>query len=669
MARPSVPVWDVTALVNAADPKASLPERHLWLIRLLEWLRHAPVPAEEGQAPKPVARLKHLLNLLERHPEHRERVAAMLAVFWREIDTAALFADFGFSSGTSFVGEIARRLRVQWLPLTPATADLGELFGLLFPHADDARWLDAIDHDTLARLVRVVGTARGAAQWRTPLVDAVLFLSSEVRASGFSPLLRQRMSAQLLAEAPFRQLARVAEHIGELVEAGDHAALLREGQYLRALLQSCRRCADSVHDHLEEHGISINVVFELEQLRERTHRIEDLLNCMLSPTPEREVARLIADLVRTAQRQRSVRALFAQHYSLLARKMTERSASSGEHYITRNRGDYWRMLRAAMGGGMVIAGTTFIKFAVLAIGLSAFWGGFWAGINYAISFVLVHLAHWTIATKQPAMTAPALAEKLGDMSRDDAVEGFVDEVVNMIRSQSAAIFGNLVIAGPLTLAVQLGWTAAFGAPLVGPAEAHHAMSALTLLGPTAFYAAITGVLLFGSSVIAGWVENWFVWHRLDSAIEWNPRFVARLGAARARRWAAWWRANISGLTSNIALGMMLGLVPVVAHFFALPIDVRHVSLSTAQLGVAVGAEGFGLLATPLFWWCMAGLAVTATLNVSVSFFLAFKLALRSRGVRLADRSRIYAAIRRRLRTRPLSFLWPPRAATKDTASA
>jgi site-specific recombinase len=58
---------------------------------------------------------------------------------------------------------------------------------------------------------------------------------------------------------------------------------------------------------------------------------------------------------------------------------------------------------------------------------------------------------------------------------------------------------------------------------------------------------------------------------------------------------------------------------------------------------------------------MAGLVVTATLNVSVSFFLAFKLALRSRGVRLADRSRIYAAIRRRLRTRPLSFLWPPRA--------
>ena len=34
--------WDLTALLNAADPQATLAERNLWLVRLLEWLRHAP---------------------------------------------------------------------------------------------------------------------------------------------------------------------------------------------------------------------------------------------------------------------------------------------------------------------------------------------------------------------------------------------------------------------------------------------------------------------------------------------------------------------------------------------------------------------------------------------------------------------------------------------------
>ena len=145
--------WDLTALLNAADPKASLPERHLWLIRLLEWLRHAPVdaaPRTEAQpTPMPVLRLKHLLGVLERHPEHHERVAELLRRIWAEVDNAALLADFGFAPRTGLWGELGRRMRARVLPLTPATTDLGELFALLFPDKNDAAWLLAIDAATL----------------------------------------------------------------------------------------------------------------------------------------------------------------------------------------------------------------------------------------------------------------------------------------------------------------------------------------------------------------------------------------------------------------------------------------------------------------------------------------------------------------------------------------
>ena len=225
-------------------------------------------------------------------------------------------------------------------------------------------------------------------------------------------------------------------------------------------------------------------------------------------------------------------------------------------------------------------------------------------------------------------------------------------------------FGNLFAVAPAVLAVQLVWQSAFGAPLIGHRDAVHVLESLTLLGPTALFAAFTGVLLFASSIIGGWVENWFVWHRLDSAIAWNPRCVAALGAARAQRWSAWWRRNISGLASNTSLGLMLGIVPALAAFFALPSEVRHVTLSTGQLAAAVGALGFGVMTTSLFWWCVAGIAATGVLNLTVSFVLAFKVALRSRGIRLADRSRIYRAIRRRLRRRPVSFLLPPAPGTE-----
>ena len=666
MAKARVSPWDLTALLNAADPKASLPERHLWLIRLLEWLRHAPVEGEAQVTPTPVLRLKHLLGVLDRHPEHQVRVAELLRRIWSGVDSAALLADFGFAPRMDLWRELARRLRARVLPLTPATTDLGELFPLLFPQADDAAWLLAIDATTLERLRTYVAPERGSSAWRTPFVEAIVFLASAVRASGFSPTLRLRMSQQLLADQPFRQLARIAEQVGGHALGFDgkttpetEAALLQEAQYLRALLDVCRRCADSVHDHLEEHGVSVNVVFEVDQLRERTHRMDALLTCVISPEPAREVARLLAELVRTADEGRSVGALMSRHYSLLARQVAERSAETGEHYITRDRDEYRRMLRAAAGGGALMAGTTLLKFALLALGLSAFWGGFWAGVNYAASFVIIQVLHFTVATKQPAMTAPAMAAKLTDLSDDARVEGFVDEVAHLIRSQAAGILGNLALVAPIVWGVQWLTRAAFGAPLVGHQAADYVLKSLTLLGPTALFAAFTGVLLFVSSLIAGWAENWFVWHRLDSAIAWNPRIVATLGAPRAARWAAYWRTNISGIAANISLGMMLGVVPVVALFFGLPLEVRHVTLSTGQLAAALGSEGVGLLRQGGFWWCVAGIAVTGVLNLGVSFLLAFKVALRSREIRLADRSRIYRAIRARLWAKPLSFVVPP----------
>lgn len=77
--------WDLTALLNAADPKAPLAERHLWLVRLMEWLRRAPLEGEaERSTPTPVLRLKHLLNVLQRNEPQRAAVGAMLARIWRE---------------------------------------------------------------------------------------------------------------------------------------------------------------------------------------------------------------------------------------------------------------------------------------------------------------------------------------------------------------------------------------------------------------------------------------------------------------------------------------------------------------------------------------------------------------------------------------------------------
>jgi len=660
--------WDLTALLNAADPKAALVQRNLWLVRLLEWLRHAPArheePAGEDRGtPLPLRRLKHLLNVLERHPEHARSFAAVISGVWAEADALGLFAEVGFAPRMDLWGEFFNRLRERLLPDTADTRDLGELFALLFPAESDEQWLLAIDDALLERVARLFKPAQAApgGDWRAALVSALTVLVSSVRAAGLAGPLRKRMDQALLADQPFEQLAAAGDAVVAALRAQDHAALATALQFFRALLARCSQAAATVPDHLEEHGVSVDLMFEVEQLLARSQRIEDLLDCLVSAHPQRELLRLVAGLVRVVHERRSIHTLFSRHYSLLARKVAERSAATGEHYITRDRSEYRDMLRRAAGGGLVIVGTTFAKFAVMALGLTAFWAGFWAGANYALSFVIIHLLHWTVATKQPAMTAPAMAHKLQHIATPEGLESFVDEVANLFRSQVAGILGNLLMVAPLVLGVQLLSRALFGVTPVGEQDAHYVLHSLTVLGPSWLFAAFTGVLLFASSLIAGWVENWFVFHRLDSAIAWNPRIIARLGQARAQRWAAWWRANISGLAANVSLGMMLGLVPALLAFFGLPIEVRHITLSTGQLAAAVGHLGFGVMASSPFWLCVIGVLGTGALNLGVSFYLAFKVALRSRGIKLDDQRRVLGAIWQRLRSAPRSFFLPPRA--------
>lgn len=649
------PDTDLRALLAAADPGAERADRHLWLIALVDRLRQ-PAPAE---------RLPQFLALLETEPSLARRCRALLHTVFASADAGTLLADFGFSPRSGFGAELLDRLRRVTLPGTPDTGDLGQLFQMVFHDPGDADWLGAIDAPTLARIERLLVDGPVREHWHRALIDSVQMLASQVRAVGLSASIRPRIDPVLLADRPFHQLAQAAARLAEVDEAPDTPESPRAPSraqqltFLRVLLDACRAAAASVRGHLDAWGVSVDVVFQIEQLHERIARIEALLDCLAAPEPAQEWQRLAVTFARSVQTRRSIGALFSHHYAMLARKVAERSAATGEHYITRTRDEYVDMLRRACGGGLVIAGTTFLKFAIGALTLSAFWAGFWTGANYAASFVLIHLLHWTVATKQPAMTAPAMAAKLeGVGDSDAATEDFVDEVTHLMRTQIAGILGNVLVVAPVVLLAQVAAWQWQGAPLINEQTARYVLQNLTLLGPTLLFAAFTGVLLFLSSLIAGWWENWFVLHRLDSAIAHNPRIVRWLGRARAQRWSAWWRANISGLAANCSLGFMLGLVPTLAAFFGLPIEVRHVTLSAGQVAAALGTLGVSVLSEPAFWWCVAAVPLTGALNVLVSFTLAFRLALRSRGLQVRDRGRLHAALRRRMREAPGSFLRP-----------
>lgn len=651
---------DLAQLLAAIDPAAPLAQRHLQLIALLDWVRG------DGQAVEgATGRVALLVEAAERSPEARARLQAWWATLTQQLDITTLLADFGFAQRTSMASELAERLRYKLLPASPDTLDASELFMLALPDEFDARWLAALDEPLLNRLLAVLVPApeQGCgSHWQHALLDAMTYCAGQILSTGFAPELRLRMSEAAREAQPFHALIRDVESLRvEVLHPLRTDDRRQEAvQRLRERLDACRSATNTIYAHLEDNGISVGLVFRLRQLRERILRVRELLECLLSPRPAVTATRLMGRLVTVGRERRSLRALVASNSSLLAAKVAERSAETGEHYITRTGGEYLTMVRKAAGGGFVMAFTTLVKFGLYALALSAFWGGFMAGVNYALSFVLIQLLHFTVATKQPAMTAPAMAAKLKNLDETEAVESFVDEVSHLVRSQVAAVLGNVLLVFPAALGLALLIAQALDRPAISVEQAEHVLDSLHLLGPSLLFAAFTGVLLFASSILAGWVENWFVLHRLDSAIQYNPRITGFLGRQRAARWAHFLRGNISGFAANISLGFMLGLTPAFAAFFGLGLEVRHVTLSTGQMGVASATLGWDVLHQPAFWWAAAMIPFNGALNVIVSFYLAFRLALRAHNVGKVDRSRIYRALLARWRRAPLGFFLPPR---------
>lgn len=663
---------DLSDLLESLDPQAELVQRHLWLISLFEWVR-----GDCRSVSASIARITLLLDTLQARPETRDRWLSWWQTLAETMDGTTLLADYGFAARSAFVSEFFERIRLNCLPCTPETADASTLFSLMLSQGFDAQWLAALDESNLERIAASLRSPPSAScdgipptlsPWQETILEAITFCTSQVRALGFSPELRLRMSAPAREAMPFHALARDFNAVRDTFLASpthDNDARQAALKGFRERLEACRSAAASVYTHLDNHGISVNLVFQLRQLRERVLRIRALTDCLVSHHPQASTARLLAHLVTVGQERRSLRALISSNTSLLAAKVAERSSETGEHYITRTVAQYRAMLRQAAGGGALTAVTTWMKFSVMALGLSAFWGGFWAGTSYAVSFVAIQLLQFTLATKQPAMTAPAMAAKLKDLSAPFALDAFADEVTHLVRSQVAAVLGNVLVVFPVVLVISAALQWFTGQSMIDAKEADHVFHSLSLLGPTALFAAVTGVLLFASSIIAGWAENWFVLHRLESAMRYNPRIAARLGLERAQRWASFTRANVSGFAANISLGFIMGLVPAFAGFFGLGLEVRHVTLSAGQLGAACAAMGWNVVREPALWWSVASLPVIATLNVGVSFYMAFRLAVRAHNVTGLDQARIREVIWRRWASAPLSFFWPTQGAVSS----
>lgn len=665
------------ALLATASPKESLEVRLNWLCDLLDWIRR-PVDStgEDSSVPGKLqaGRIRLLLQTLERNEPQRIAFARTLRSVLRDTSALDLFCETGIPREHGFFREISIRLSERLLPDRPYSGELGMLFERLFPDPEDPLWVERLDDPTLQRLLALLqgDFENGETEWDTLQIDmeeALVQLAACIRITGTSLDIRSRITRKHFRELPFFKLTVATDSLLTTMRTKPAAELTAELNYLRAQIDSCGKAVDTAYTHLEEYGVSTDIVYQLDRTARQLKRMEKLLELLLNRNaPPTQMAGFIAQLIREHQEHRGLRSLLHENLQLLTRKMVERTAETGEHYIARDRKQYYEMFLHAAGGGAIMAVTTWTKFGLSAIYFPHLIGGFIFGFNYAVAFVAIQFCGFTLATKQPATTAPALAAKMHNVRDPIALEKLVDEIVCIIRSQMAAIVGNLVITFPLALFIAYMGERALGEPMLDMEKAEKTLASLSLFGMTPIYAAFTGVLLWLTGLSAGFADNWFAYHRLRTGMTNSPRLQFLFGREGAARLAKFLDDGIAGLTSNILLGFLLGIIPVLGVLTGLPIDVRHVTLGTGQFAAAIYTLGESVVYMNAFWLGLIGVLSVGVINVLVSFGLAMSVAIRARDVSAPERKAIYRAVWQRFCRRPLSFLRPGKDEVATTAA-
>jgi len=669
-------------LMRRIDAAASWHERANWMIDVAEWLRHRPaVSLLDRQSWHKVRRqrLAIMLDWLDQHRDVRREVQKALQKTLREATGPELFSTTGLPHEPGFFGELSERLARLVLPRHLSPTDLSSLFTAMFPDPEDAAWLVELDNELLVRLWKLMADDGISHMYWQQIEEAITYLTMTVVADGISPAFRQRLEPKMPMRAtPFLALRREME-TWLRAQPGDLGAL----RSVRMLVAVCHAQTDRIYAHLDEYGVSVSLVYRVERMRAHLQRIGRLIDVRsgvpgpaISPAVPGLAAKagagrmqlLLCDLISAHHHRDSVRGLMRRSFALLARKMVERNADHREQAIARDGAGYRKVMRAGLIGGAVIAGTALVKTSLSSLGVGHFVDGALASLNYAASFLLIAALGGVLATRQPAVTAPALASRMGELD-GQGMRDLIAESGQLLRSQSAGIFGNLLAVVPVTAALcALGWFALGGKSM--PVEtARQTLASLSLVGPTPLYAALTGILLWLASLAAGFADNWFALRRVREVVSNHRRLVHGLGAMRAQRCAAWLERNVATIAGSLALAVLLGMAPVVAAFFSLPLDIRHVSLAAGALTAAAFSLGWESLMTPAFWLAAGGVAITALLSVAVAFACALALALRSRDLPRRARNVAMRAVLRRFVVRPWYFILPERshAALQDEA--
>lgn len=607
-----------------------------------------------------------------------------------EMHSVTLFDSAGVPAHhNGLVSESLQRIVQRVLPSVHPQHNLAGLFATLFPSQRDVTRILSLSPDVFRQIADLVSppSLHGLENsTRSDMREALCLLSTRIASRGLTAAMRQRGSGLPVDSSPFYRFVFETEAFVSAADGSNESSEKTRQAFIlwKAVARRCREEIDQVHLHMEKAGVSSALVFDLRAIESSLDRMNAIVDVLAAqggleqngvPAREQTVAaarRLFNQLAVGQLADVRLLPLLGQNLDLLARKMVERTGLGGEHYIAHTRSEYWLMWRAALGGGLLTVFTAALKMSIIGKHFPLFVEGFLVGTDYAVSFVLLQIFGLVLATKQPSMTAATFA---GIVRRNRGNARWVkvaEFVADITRSQLAAALGNIVAVVIGAIAFEKLWMRMFSKSYLPLKSAEHVYQTLhPFTSGTAFFAILTGIILWLAAMIGGWCENFSVYHRVTEAVAEHP-FGLRIGKKRLRHVANVLERDLAGWSTSIALGYLLGFVPVFAAFFGLHLDVRHVTLTTGTLALAAARFGTSSFGKDWFYWAVGGIGITFVLNLGVSFSIAAFVALRAYEVPGQEQKELVLFIFKAFFKSPLKFILPigiekeePSAAVQD----
>jgi site-specific recombinase len=586
----------------------------------------------------------------------------------------SLYADTGILSLDGFWNQLFQRLGAHFLPLINDKNQLQDLVRRVFYQNSDPYWLDSISNEQWIQLFTILNQSNAnqqeKRQIRVDLIKALTVLSYRVSGIGLYPEFIHAYPELTEYESPFlvqnREIIEFIQEYKKIHQTANHmnAVIPPDASQALVMLEQCQDVVHKIRRSTKRIGVSISLTYLLSLLEQCLERIEIILNLIVEEDKIRyeSIGQLLTDITNAIYSETSVRSLLATNSELIALQVTENASKTGEHYVSTDKKGFWSMYKSAAGAGIIIACMATLKTLMARLTLAPLMQAFSYSMNYALGFMLIHVVHFTVATKQPAMTAAALAATVHHRkgSKTAQIAELAALIINIIRTQFIAILGNISIAIPVAAFIAFFWDFALHEPLMTHLKAAKTLHDLNPFTSLAIpHAAIAGVCLFFSGLLAGYYDNMAVYRKIGPRIQADRRLKNILGQARLDKFAHYIERNLGALAGNFLFGIMLGSMGTIGYILGLPLDIRHIAFASANFMQGLmninGAPDIGLILVSFLGVLLIGLT-----NLFVSFTLTIIVALRARRVRFEQWKPLAKLVLTHFLTRPSDFFWPPK---------